>query len=109
MSAHPLRALVIGAGPAAVHMHLPVLASLRDRGQLVLSVVCDLQHERALSAQQGFGFLEVSGDAAAALARSDIDLVYAFGSAQMHFDFGIAALRAGKHLFVEKPIAASYA
>ena len=105
----PQRALVIGAGPAAVEMHLPVLAVLRDRGELTLSVVCDIQRERAAHARRKFGFLEDTGTAAAALARPDIDVVYAFGSAQMHFEYGLAALRNGKHLFVEKPIAPSYA
>jgi predicted dehydrogenase len=89
-------------------MHLPVLASLRDRGAIVLSVVCDLQRDRATRARHQFGFLEDSGDAVAALGREDIDVVYVFGSAQMHFEFGLAALQSGKHLFVEKPVAGSY-
>jgi phosphoglycerate dehydrogenase-like enzyme/predicted dehydrogenase len=90
-------------------MHLPVLASLRDKGEMVLVHVCDIQRERAANARQKFRFLHDSGDAVAALQRQDIDIVYAFGSAQMHFEYGLAALQSGKHLFVEKPIAASYA
>jgi len=105
----PVRALVIGAGPAAVAMHLPVLARLRDRGELVLSVVCDLQRDRAAAARRDFGFLEDSGDGVRALERQDIDAVYIFGSAQLHYEYGLTALRKGKHLFVEKPIAPSYA
>ena len=105
----PLRMLVIGAGPTAMLAHLPPLARFRDRGDIVLAVVCDIQHERATAARAKFGFLECSGDAVAALERSDIDAVYIFGSAQLHFEYGVAALRGGKHLFVEKPIAPSYA
>lgn len=101
--------MVIGAGPAAVDMHLPVLAKLRDRRELELVLVCDLQHERAAAASQKFGFLEHSGDGLEAIARPDIQVVYVFGSAQLHFEYGMAALRAGKHLFVEKPVAPSYA
>ena len=41
----------------------------------------------------------------AAVNRRDIDAVYVFGTAQMHMTFGSQALRAGKHLFVEKPVA----
>jgi phosphoglycerate dehydrogenase-like enzyme/predicted dehydrogenase len=89
-------------------MHLPVLAALRDKGEIVLALVCDIQRERAASARRKFHFLQDSGDAVAALERQDIDVVYAFGSAQMHFECGLAALRSGKHLFVEKPIAPSY-
>ena len=104
----PVRALVIGAGPAAVSMHMPVLARLRDAGEIVLAIVCDLQPERTAAARRKFGFLEVSGDADASLERQDVEAVYIFGSAQLHYQYGLAALGSGKHLFVEKPIAPSY-
>ena len=103
-----LRVLVIGAGPAGSEMHLPVLARLRDRGDIVLAVVCDIQAERAAAAKNKFGFLEHAGDAVGALGRSTIDAVYILGSAQLHYDYGMVALRNGKHLFVEKPIAPTY-
>lgn len=105
----PLRVLVIGAGPAADWLHLPVLAGLRDRGEIVLALVCDLQQARAAAARQKFGFWRDSGDAVAALERTDIDAVYIFGSAQLHYEYGMLALRNGKHLFVEKPVAPSHA
>ncbi len=106
--AGPIRVLVIGAGPAAAQMHLPVLARLRDRGEVVLVRVCDLQRERTAAARRQFRFLEECGDGLAAVERSDVDAVYIFGSAQLHYEYGLAALYAGKHLFVEKPIAPSY-
>jgi len=105
----PLRILVIGAGPACDWLHLPVLAGLRDRGEIVLVLVCDIQRARATAARQKYGFLEDSGDAVAALERPDIDAVYIFGSAQLHYEYGLLALRNGKHLFVEKPVAPGYA
>ncbi len=105
----PLRVLVIGAGPGAVHMHMPVLARLRDRGRVTLALVCDIDRARAASARQEFGFLDDAGDAAAALRRGDIEAVYVFGSAQMHYEYGLSALRSSKHVFVEKPIAPSHA
>ncbi len=105
----PVRALVIGAGTTTVLMHLPVLAELRDKGDVVLALVCDIERERAAAARRKFGFLEDSGDGVAALERHDIDAVYIFGSAQLHYEYGLAALQSGKHLFVEKPIAPSYA
>src|SRR6201986_589361 len=105
----PLRVLVIGAGPACDWLHLPVLARLRDRGEIVLVLVCDIQRPRAAAARQKFGFLDDSGDAVAALERTDIDAVYIFGNAQLHYEYGMLAPRNGKHLFVEKPIAPSYA
>jgi phosphoglycerate dehydrogenase-like enzyme/predicted dehydrogenase len=108
-SAGPARVLVIGAGPAPDAIHLPVLAGLRDRGEVVLALVCDIQRERAAAARRKFGFLQDSGDGVAALERTDIDVVYIFGSAQLHYEYGMLALRNGKHLFVEKPVAPTYA
>jgi phosphoglycerate dehydrogenase-like enzyme/predicted dehydrogenase len=108
-SLRPVRVLVIGAGPAPDAVHLPVLAGLRDRGEVVLTLVCDIQRERAAAARRKFGFLEDSGDGVAALERTDIDAVYIFGSAQLHYEYGMLALRKGKHLFVEKPVAPTYA
>jgi phosphoglycerate dehydrogenase-like enzyme/predicted dehydrogenase len=108
-SLKPVRVLVIGAGPAPDAIHLPVLARLRDQGEIVLMLVCDIQHERAAAARRKFGFLQDSGDGIAALERTDIDAVYIFGSAQLHHEYGMLALRKGKHLFVEKPVAPTYA
>jgi phosphoglycerate dehydrogenase-like enzyme/predicted dehydrogenase len=105
----PLRALVIGAGPAATALHMPTLARLRDGGQLVLALVCDIDSGRAAAAQRRFGFLEAGSDALAATGRTDLDVAYVLGSAQLHHACGLAALRSGKHLFVEKPIAPCYA
>jgi phosphoglycerate dehydrogenase-like enzyme/predicted dehydrogenase len=105
----PTRLLVIGAGPAADAVHLPVLARLRDRGDVNLTVVCDIQPERAATARRKFGFMQMSGDAVAMLAREDLDAVYIFASAQLHYEYGMLALQSGKHLFVEKPVAPSYA
>src|SRR5882757_6282221 len=104
----PLRVLVIGAGPAPDAIHLPFLAGLRDRGEIVLALVCDIQRARAAVARQKFGFLQDTGDAVAALGRTDIDAVYIFGSAQLHYECGMLTLRSGKHLFVEKPVAPTY-
>lgn len=108
-TARPLRILVIGAGPAAQAMHLPVLARLRDQKRLELVIICDLDAQRAAAAKQRYGFREVAADASAATLRQDLDAVYIFGSAQLHHRCGLMALRSGKHLFVEKPIAPSYA
>ena len=104
----PVRALVIGAGPAGVAMHLPELARLRDAGAVTLTVVADLQTGRAAAARCQFGFEESCADARSALERDDIDAVYILASAQLHHAYGLAALQSGKHLFVEKPVAPSY-
>jgi phosphoglycerate dehydrogenase-like enzyme/predicted dehydrogenase len=104
-----LRVLVIGAGPTTNLFHLPVLAKMRHAGRVELTHICDIRRERAEEARRKYRFSEASGDAVAAIARPDIDVVYIFGSAQMHFAYGMQALEHGKHVFVEKPIAPSFA
>ena len=104
-----IRALVIGSGETSTLMHLPVLARLQGRGRLDLVEICDLRRERATDALKAFGFRRQGGDAAEAIARPDIDAVYVFADAWLHYDMGLLALKAGKHLFVEKPIAPSHA
>src|SRR5580658_2171581 len=103
------RALVIGAGPMASFMHLPILSTLQRIGRVHLRVICDLDSVRAGDARKKFGFAEQCGDAARAIERSDIDLVYIFADARVHYEYGLLALSRGKHLFVEKPVAPSYA
>ncbi|MDE1150321.1 MAG: NAD(P)-dependent oxidoreductase [Azospirillaceae bacterium] len=105
----PLRVLVIGAGPMATQVHLPVLAGLRDRGLVDLALVCDLDRTRADGAAATFGFGASTGDADGALARGDIDAVHILASAQIHYEYGMRALGQGKHLFVEKPVTPSAA
>jgi len=109
LSAPPLRVLVIGAGGMATYMHLPILKKLADRGAVALCVVCDIRDDRAGEARTRFGFQDSSSDGVGSISRDDIDAVYIFGSAQIHHEYGLLALERGKHLFVEKPIAPSYA
>jgi len=101
----PVRALVIGAGVTSQLIHLPILAKLQSEGAIELALICDLDEERARSAQTKFFFRDRCGDAVAAVNRPDLDAVYVFGTAQMHMRFGSQALRTDKHLFVEKPVA----
>jgi phosphoglycerate dehydrogenase-like enzyme/predicted dehydrogenase len=103
-----MRALVIGAGPASCQMHLPILAALQKQREIELALICDIDRSRAAAARERFGFQQDCGDGLTALGRRDIEVVYIFGSAQLHYEYGLTALRNGKHLFVEKPIAPSY-
>ncbi len=105
----PVRALVIGAGVTSQLIHLPILAKLQSEGAIELALICDLDGERARSAQTKFSFHDRCGDAVAAVNRPDLDVVYVFGTARVHMRFGSQALRTGKHLFVEKPVASTFA
>ena len=59
------------------------------------------------AAQNGkkYGFRRASSDAAAAIADPDVDAVCIATRHDSHARFALAALEAGKHVFVEKPLA----
>jgi myo-inositol 2-dehydrogenase / D-chiro-inositol 1-dehydrogenase len=90
---------VVGCG---VHSTTAILPSLRHaRGRLV--AVCDLDVERAEFARRRFGAEAAYGSLDEVLARTDLDAVIVVGPPALHVHAGIAALGAGRHVFVEKP------
>ncbi len=76
-----------------------------DQGDLVLCA--DVDEQALARLQRQFPQVEMTTDVAAALARPDIDAVALATPARTHAALGLEALAAGKHLFVEKPLAMS--
>ena len=99
----PIRIAVIGAGETSQKIHLPALQSLSREGLFSLVALCDIDRGRAQKVMGQFGFAEYEHDAQKVLTRADIDAVYVFGTAQMHYTYAKEALVHGKHVFVEKP------
>lgn len=97
-----LRVGVIGLGIGAQH----VRAYAKHPGCEVVSV-CDLDPERteeAIAQHRGF---RVTTEAAELIADPAIDAVSIASYDDAHFAQTEAALRAGKHVFVEKPLCSS--
>ncbi len=99
----PLRAAVIGAGYWG-----PNLArNLRTSPDWDLAAVCDLDEAKARKVVGARSTVEVMTSTEDLLARDDIDAVAIATPASTHARIAMAALRAGKHVLVEKPIADS--
>jgi len=96
-----VRIAVIGCGGIAQQMHLPHLASLRDRFEIV--GVCDMSPALAAHAAEPFG-AAVHTDHRALLEDVAPDAVLIAINAPSE-DVSIDALEAGAHVFVEKPMA----
>jgi predicted dehydrogenase len=99
-----LRVGVVGAGNISAQYS----ACLARLPQLRVTAVCDLQQERAaaLAAQHdGARVLDLPG----LLADDDVDAVLVLTLPATHADVTLAALAAGKHVYVEKPLATSVA
>jgi predicted dehydrogenase len=73
---------------------------------LEIRACADLRPESAEAQASRFGIEAVPIDAL--LAREDIDLVVNLTVPTAHFGVSLAALRAGKHVFSEKPLAVDF-
>ncbi|MCC7418325.1 MAG: Gfo/Idh/MocA family oxidoreductase [Acidobacteria bacterium] len=68
---------------------------------------CDLAAGRLAAASARYPRLRTTCDFAALVADPEIDAVAIATPVSTHFELAMAALRAGKHVLVEKPLAAS--
>ena len=91
----------IGAGSYAVKALLPALVSAGASLRTIVS------REGVSAAQAGrkFGFARASSDLDAVLADPEIDTVFIATPHDSHAELVLEALAAGKHVFVEKPLA----
>jgi len=99
----PISIAVVGAGKTSQELHMPTLAQLQKEGYLRLRCVCDLNRQAAEKAAKAYGFEKIAHDTRDVFSDEDVEAVYVFGPARLHFECARGALRAGKHVFVEKP------
>jgi predicted dehydrogenase len=69
--------------------------------------VADLHAERLARVATRYPSIQVGTDHADVINDSSVDAVVIATPVQSHFDLGMAALRAGKHVWMEKPLAAT--
>jgi predicted dehydrogenase/threonine dehydrogenase-like Zn-dependent dehydrogenase len=92
----------IGAGNYASGTLLPRLAGLADAN---LSHVATTRSLSAANAQRRFGFTTASTRADAVLEDESLDAIFIVTRHHTHADLVCRALRTGKAVFVEKPLA----
>lgn len=96
-----LRIAVIGAGYWG-----PNLArNFRSSPDWELAAICDLDHERAQRVADSVGGVDVTTSLDEVLGDPSIDAVAVATPARTHHAIVQAALQAGKHVTVEKPLA----
>ena len=94
----------IGAGSYASSMLLP---HLKNHAHAHLVSVATTRSLSAVNAQYKFGFENAGTDADAVLGDPSLDAVFVVTRHESHADLVCRALRAGKAVFVEKPLALS--
>lgn len=102
-SSGKVRVALIGAGGFAQAMHLPNMQKMADKYDL--RMIVNRTGLSANSVAERFGAIKAGTDFDAVLADPDIDLVLIATRHDLHASMTLAALNAGKHVFVEKPLA----
>lgn len=97
----PLRVGLVGAGSHAYRNVLPTLHYLPTQ----LVAVCDVDEHLASITAREYGAKPYS-DLSSMLEEVDLDAVLICVSAELHPSLAITALRAGVHVWLEKPAAA---
>lgn len=105
MGMKPLRVGLIGAGAIARQRHLPYWQELAAEGRIALHGVCDIIPERAEAAAADFGAAASYLDYKKMLKAGDYDIIDVCTQNRLHAPITIAALDAGAHVLVEKPMA----
>jgi predicted dehydrogenase len=101
----PVRIGIIGTGAISQVVHVPIFA---EREDVDLVALADHDKHKAQALSRRFEIPLVLG-AEALMTHDDIDAVVICTPNHLHEDMAIAALEAGKHVFVERPLATTSA
>jgi predicted dehydrogenase/threonine dehydrogenase-like Zn-dependent dehydrogenase len=94
---------LVGTGGFALGVHMPNLAELKDRYEL--KTVMSRTGANAAMAANRFGAARATTDFDEVISDPQIDVVLIATRHDQHAEMALRALRAGKHVLVEKPLA----
>jgi len=97
-----LRVALVGASNIARWAHMP---GIKKAPNVTLRAVCSTSGVRGKSYARRYGATYCCTDYADILKDPEIDIVLITTRHQYHAEQALAALKAGKHVFVEKPMA----
>tara|TARA_B100000029_G_scaffold516824_1_gene635351 strand:- start:69218 stop:70171 length:954 start_codon:yes stop_codon:yes gene_type:complete len=95
-----IRAGFIGAGGRSQSAHYPAIERINN---IEMTAVCELDEQRLNQVTNRYNFLHVYRDHQAMLAEVDLDVVYCIMHEKWLLQPALDCLRAGKHIFIEKP------
>ncbi len=93
---------VVGLGEVAQITHLPILQALSDRYEI--AALCDISRELLEAMGERYGVGSLYTDFRELARHPDLDAVLVANSDEYHTDCVLAALGAGRHVLVEKPM-----
>lgn len=101
--ANAVRVGVIGYG----YWGANIVRNLHSVGAAKVEAVCDIQENALHRLAQAYPDLQVTKNSAEIVTSAKIEAVAIITPVWTHFELAKAALQNGKHVFVEKPLAAS--
>ncbi|MCC7351431.1 MAG: Gfo/Idh/MocA family oxidoreductase [Phycisphaerales bacterium] len=93
---------VIGCGALARSAHIPNIAR---SPRMVLHTCCDVSAEALDECRTKFGALHTTGDYLAAIANPEVDVICLATTEKLRLPVIAAAAKAGKPIYIEKPVA----
>ncbi len=100
---------ILGTGSVFTGGYLPQIDRMARQGRVEIRAVYDVIEGRKREVAETLGVDPTIASAEALIARDDIDVVCVLTSMIEHGPLSIAALEAGKHVLVEKPMATALA
>jgi predicted dehydrogenase len=97
-----IRIGIVGCGEVVQIIHLPSLSQLRD--QFTVTALCDASPTVLDAVGHLTGVTWRTTDYRALVARDDVDAVLVTNPHAFHAEVALAAIAAGKHVLVEKPM-----
>lgn len=103
--ARKINLAVIGTG----HWGPNLVRNFHDDPRVEIKMICDLDKARAQNVAAKYRNVETTNRLEEVLERPDIDAVAICTPTNTHFDVARRSMEAGKHVFIEKPLATTSA
>lgn len=96
---------IIGCGSVVRRPYMTLIDRLRNRGKVEVALACDVDASRGEILEDEWGVTHFTTDYREVIQSAAVDLVLVTTSMAEHGPMALAALEAGKHVLVEKPMA----
>lgn len=104
-----VKVALVGCGTIARAMHLPGIKAIEGMGKAELVAACDAIPQSLEAAREQFGIRKGYTDLGVMLADEPFDLLVNTTPIPQHYAVTLAALRAGKHVYTQKPMTTTVA
>ncbi|MGK9367333.1 Gfo/Idh/MocA family protein [Melioribacter sp. Ez-97] len=99
-----IRLGIIGCGIAAKELHLPAIKKHKDKFEIVAA--CNRTEKKAKEYSRLTGGIPYTTDCKEIMKNPDVDAVVIAVPIELNYKFAAEAIKSGKHVFLEKPLAA---